>query len=108
MKNPYQVVYCQYNTEKAQLLGQLAHKENNHCLRNYSQPKYVFLVHPKSNKVEIARAIEKIYSEKNVTVVSVNTSPIPIKRKKRRKNMREGKTRKGKKAIVTLKEGNFL
>jgi large subunit ribosomal protein L23 len=65
--------------------------------------KYGFLVNPKSNKIEIAKAIEKKF---NVNVLSVKTINHPGKMKTQfRKSGRfVGKTSKYKKAIITLKE----
>lgn len=69
--------------------------------------KYGFVVNPRSNKVEIARAIEQKF---NVHVVSVKTLNHSGKTKTQfRKSGRfSGKTAKFKKAIVTLKEGETI
>lgn len=69
--------------------------------------KYGFLVNPKSNKIEIAKAIEKKF---DVHVVSVRTINHPGKMKTQfRKSGRfSGKTSKFKKAIVTLKKGETI
>ncbi len=69
--------------------------------------KYGFLVNPKSNKIEIAKAIEKRF---NVHVTSVRTINHPGKMKTQfRKSGRfTGKTAKFKKAIVSLKEGETI
>jgi len=69
--------------------------------------KYGFLVNPKSNKIEIAKAIEKKF---NVHVVSIRTINHPWKMKTQfRKSGRfTGKTSKFKKAIITLKEGEKI
>lgn len=69
--------------------------------------KYGFLVNPESNKIEIAKAIEKKF---NVHVVSVRTINHPGKTKTQfRKSGRfTGKTSKFKKAIVTLKQGETI
>jgi large subunit ribosomal protein L23 len=69
--------------------------------------KYGFLVNPGSNKIEIAKAIEKKF---NVHVVSVRTINHQGKTKTQfRKSGRfVGKTAKFKKAIVTLKEGETI
>jgi large subunit ribosomal protein L23 len=71
------------------------------------QGKYGFLVNPKSNKIEIAKAIEKRF---NVHVVSVRTINHPGKMKTqfRRSGRFTGKTAKYKKAIVSLKEGETI
>jgi len=68
-----------------------------------SQNQYVFKVFPRSNKIEIRKAIEEVYG---VKVVSVNIINVP------RKPRRLGKTmgwKKGfKKAIVKIKEGQKI
>lgn len=65
--------------------------------------KYTFIVDPRSNKVEIARAIEKIFK---VKVQKVNT--LTVRGKLRRQGRTSGMTPKRKKAIVTLKEGDTI
>ena len=69
--------------------------------------KYGFIVNPQSNKIEIAKAIEKKF---NVHVVSVRTINHPGKTKTqfRRSGRFTGKTPKFKKAIITLKEGEKI
>jgi large subunit ribosomal protein L23 len=69
--------------------------------------KYGFLVNPKSNKIEIAKAIEKKF---NVHVIDVKTINHPGKTKTqfRRSGRFTGKTARYKKAIVTLKEGETI
>lgn len=71
------------------------------------QGKYGFLVTPKANKIEIARAIEKKF---NVHVVDVKTISHPGKTKTqfRRSGRFTGKTPSYKKAIVTLKKGETI
>lgn len=65
-----------------------------------AQSKYVFVVAPGANKLQIKQAVEKTF---NVKVASVNVLNIPGKQKRfgRRIAMTPGK----KKAVVTLKEG---
>jgi large subunit ribosomal protein L23 len=73
-----------------------------------SQPgKYGFIVEPKSNKLQIAKAIEQKY---NVHVAEVKTINHPGKTKTQfRKSGRfSGKTPKFKKAIITLREGETI
>ncbi|MGA7721417.1 MAG: 50S ribosomal protein L23 [Ignavibacteriaceae bacterium] len=69
--------------------------------------KYGFLVNPNSNKIEIAKAIEKKF---NVHVESVRTINHPGKMKTQfRKSGRfTGKTAKYKKALITLKQGEKI
>jgi large subunit ribosomal protein L23 len=64
---------------------------------------YTFLVHPDANKTEIRQAIEEIW---DVKVVKVNT----INRKGKTKRFRfvEGRRPDGKRAVVTLAEGDRI
>ena len=66
-----------------------------------------FIVEKKANKVEIKKAVEKMY---NVTVDSVNTMIYGGKRKSRftKAGLVRGKTKSYKKAIITLHEGNVI
>lgn len=74
---------------------------------NIDQKKFGFLVNPKANKIEIAKAIEKKF---NVHVIDVKTINHPGKTKTqfRRSGRFVGKTSKFKKAIVSLKEGETI
>lgn len=65
--------------------------------------QYVFKVDPRSNKTEIKLAIEKIF---NVKVESIRT--VNVKPKKRRVGRYTGLTKRTKKAIVTLAEGQQI
>lgn len=70
-------------------------------------PRYTFLVHKDSNKVEIQKAIEKHYG---VNVKDVNTLINPSKRKSRstKRKVSVGLKPAYKKAIVTLTEGDSI
>ncbi len=59
--------------------------------------KYTFKVNKKATKIDIKRAVEKLF---NVKVVSVNT--ISVKGKEKRVGRYVGKTSDWKKAIVTI------
>ena len=76
-------------TEKASLLG----KEN----------KVVFEVAPRSNKVQIREAVQKLF---NVTVTNVNT--LLMRGKDRRMGRGYGKMQNWKKAVITLKAGDSI
>lgn len=65
--------------------------------------KYVFEVHPKANKIEIKKAIKKLYG---VTPLKVNI--VKIKGKPVRFRLTRGYTSPIKKAIITLKEGESI
>lgn len=65
--------------------------------------KYTFEVMPRTNKIEIKKAIEDVF---NVTVEQVNISSVKFKIK--RQGYNSGKTRTWKKAVVTLKEGDKI
>jgi len=72
-----------------------------------STGKYGFLVNPKANKIEIAKAIEKKF---NVHVESVRTINHPGKMKTqfRKAGRYTGRTSKFKKALITLKQGETI
>ena len=59
--------------------------------------KYTFKVNKKATKVEIAKAVEKLF---NVKVLKVNT--MTVKGKQKRVGVHTGKTSDWKKAIVTI------
>ncbi|GJM54815.1 MULTISPECIES: 50S ribosomal protein L23 [Coriobacteriales] len=65
--------------------------------------KYTFEVAGDAAKQEIASAVEQIF---NVKVVKVNT--MWVKPKNKRVRYAQGKTRRWKKAIVTLAEGDTI
>lgn len=106
VKSPFSVILSRHITEKSQVLERLHSAESNPCVRNCKAPKYVFIVHKKANKQEIARAVEEIYAERKIKVVSVNT--INAKPKLRRMRGRQGMRPGFKKAIVTLEPGDLI
>ncbi len=59
--------------------------------------KYTFQVNPKATKIEIARAVEKLF---DVKVLKVNT--VSVKGKEKRVGRYTGKTSDWKKAVVTI------
>ncbi|MDP4114511.1 MAG: 50S ribosomal protein L23 [Bacteroidota bacterium] len=69
--------------------------------------KYGFIVNVDSNKIDIAKAIEKRF---NVKVASVNTvrHPGKVKTQFRKGGRFTGRTSQFKKAIVTLKKGDKI
>jgi len=85
----YSVLKEPHITEKATFLE----KEN----------KYVFKVYPRSNKIEIKKAVEGLYGVSVSEVNIINVSP-----KKRRLGRTEGWKKGYKKAIVKLKEGQKI
>lgn len=105
-KSPFDVVISRHITEKANVLGQLRFNSSNPCVKKCDTPKYVFVVNKRANKREIAQAIEEIYSDRGVEVVSVNT--INVKPKACRLRGRPGVKSGFKKAIVTLKSGSSI
>lgn len=105
-KHAYSIIKSRYMTEKSAMLQNLKDASSNKSVRKCTSPKYVFLVDVKANKIEIARAVEEIYSEKKVKVIAVNT--IRVKPKQRRVRGNVGYTNAFKKAIVTLEEGDNL
>lgn len=105
-KDPYQIVKHQHVTEKSSVLQGLKNANSNPSLKRCESPKYVFVVDRKANKTDIAKAIEEIYSDKNIKVVAVNT--INVKPKARRVRGRPGMKPGFKKAVVTLEKGDSL
>ena len=69
--------------------------------------KYGFIVDRKANKVEIKKAVEKMYS---VTVEDVNTMNYLGKKKSRytKSKIITGRTASFKKAVVTVAEGDVI
>jgi large subunit ribosomal protein L23 len=65
--------------------------------------RYVFKISTKANKIEVRKAVEKVY---DVHVTSVNI--VKVKGKSRRQGRTVGKTSDWKKAIVTLKKGEKI
>jgi large subunit ribosomal protein L23 len=65
--------------------------------------QYTFMVDPRCNKSEIKDAVEHIF---DVKVTSVNT--MRTKGKPRRRGMTQGRTAQGKKAVITLSEGQSI
>ena len=105
-RDPYSIIKSRYLTEKATVLSNLSTAESNRCVKKCENPKVVFLVNKKANKQEIAKAIEKIYAEKNIKVLAVNT--ICVKPKARRVRGYLGNTSSFKKAIITLEKGDSI
>jgi large subunit ribosomal protein L23 len=105
-KNPYDVVLSRHITEKSRVLEQLRANASNPCVKRCETPKYVFIVHKRANKREIASAIEDIYSDKKIKVISVNT--VNTRPKARRMRGRPGIKPGFKKAIVTLEAGDTI
>ena len=106
MKNPYRIVKCRRVTEKSRVLENLQHSTSNRCTAKCKSPKAVFEVDLCANKAEIKQAVEEIYAEKKVKVVSVNTISIPSKW--RRVRGFAGKTARLKKAVVTFRPGDAI
>lgn len=106
--NPYQVIKSRYITEKASVLQGLKDSQSNRCVRRAENPKFVFLVDPKSNKQEIKSAVEEIYKDKHVRVVRVNTINVKPKQYRARGRMRPGRDTAMKKAVVTLAVGDSI
>lgn len=99
-KNPFHIITRRYVSEKSSVLQGLSKATNNPSVRRCKTPKYVFVVAPTATKREIAWALEEIYKEQQIRVISVNT--LKVKPKVRRMRGRIGKTAGFKKAIVTL------
>jgi len=89
MKEAHQIIRKPMVTEKS-----TRQKEEN---------QYVFEVMREANKVEIQKAIEKLFK---VKVLQVRTSNVLGKMK--RLGRKSGKRQDWKKAIITLKEGDRI
>lgn len=89
MSSPYQIIKKPLISEKGSIL-----REEN---------KYIFEVDKRANKIEIRKAVEKIYG---VKVTNVNT--LIQHGKRRRVRVAQGMTSDFKKAIVTLKQGELI
>jgi large subunit ribosomal protein L23 len=76
-------------------------------LKYTANRQYVFDVDPRANKIEIRRAIEKMF---DVNVVSIRTANVKGKIKTRftKSGIMRGRTPLKKKAFVTLKEGQAI
>lgn len=105
-KNPYHIIKHRHVTEKAMVLQELKNAKSNPSLARCDSPKYVFIVDKAANKSEIANALEEIYKNIGIKVVSVNT--INIKPKLRRVRGRLGAKSGFKKAVVTLEPKDNL
>jgi large subunit ribosomal protein L23 len=105
-KNPYHIIKHQHVTEKAKVLQELKNANSNPSVARCKSPKYVFIVDRKASKPEIASALEEIYKDLSIKVVSVNT--INVKAKPRRVRGRSGNTSAFKKAVVTLDKDDSL
>jgi len=90
MIHPREIIVAPIMTEKS---AQLRNEQNS----------YVFRVSINANKIEIKKAIEKIFS---VKVISVNT--IRMAGKPKRLGRYSGYRSDWKKAIVTLKAGDAI
>ena len=105
-KSSYSILLSRRATEKSRVLENLQHANSNPSLSRCKTPKVVFNVHPSANKQEIAQAVEEIYADKKVKVLSVNTAS--VKSRQRRVRGRLGWTSAGKKAIITLQPGSSI
>ena len=105
-QSPYAIIKNRRMTEKSRMLENLQNATSNASVKRCKTPKYVFDVEPQANKQEIAQALEEIYADKKIKVLSVNT--VTVKSKQRRVRGFLGNTSVGKKAIVTLAPGNSI
>lgn len=106
MKNPYEIVKRRRVTEKSRVLENLHNATSNKSLSRCKTPKVVFEVDLSANKSQIKRAVEMIYAEKNVKVMSVNTISIPSKQRRVRGHL--GMTSRLKKAVVSFRPGDVI
>lgn len=73
------------------------------AIKMMEEGKYLFEVHPKTNKIEIRQAITSLFG---VTVTKVNTINPPVKNK--RVGRFAGVKPTYKRAVITLKEGDRI
>jgi len=88
-RESYKIIKTPHVTEKATLLS--------------GKNQYIFKVWPRANKIEIKKAIEKIFGVEVRAVKIINVAP-----KKRRLGKIEGEMSGYKKAIVKIKEGQKI
>ena len=99
MPDLYQIIERPVVTEKA--------------LEANGQRRYVFVVHPDANKIQIRDAVQKLFTTPEgqpLVVTDVNTINVKGKTKRFRafRKVSVGKTAGYKKAIVTLAEGQSI
>ncbi|MEI6055713.1 MAG: 50S ribosomal protein L23 [Lentisphaerota bacterium] len=92
MFNPYSIVKTMLVSEKS-----LAQKDAG---------KYVFEIDKKATKIDVAHAVEAIYSGVKVKSVNVLIRPGKPKRMGKR-SPKQGYTSESKRAVVTLSEGTI-
>ncbi|MCS4302987.1 50S ribosomal protein L23 [Chryseobacterium pennae] len=68
---------------------------------------YSFLVNPKSNKIQIKKAVEAAYGVKVADVNTMIYAP-KVSSKYTKKGLQVGKTNKLKKAVIKLVEGDVI
>ncbi|MEM9847620.1 MAG: 50S ribosomal protein L23 [Bacteroidota bacterium] len=92
-------------TKKYILIKPIVSDKSEKLSENLNQ--YAFVVDKRANKIEIAKAVEEMYS---VGVESVNTAVMPSKVKSRytRSGMQKGRKAGYKKAYIKLVEGDEI
>ena len=90
MDNAFDIVLAPVVTEKCNALMQ--------------EKKYTFKVRRDANRIEIGKAVEKLF---NVKVKSVNVMNYTGKTKRVGRTMKSGKRPDWKRAVVTLAEGSI-
>lgn len=88
-KDAYRVLIKPVVSEKATFIGQFN--------------QYVFEVHPSTNKIVIKKAIQALYGVEPIKINIINVSGKSV-----RYGRNKGKTKRWKKAIVTLKQGQSI
>jgi large subunit ribosomal protein L23 len=92
---------------KVIIIKPLISEKSTKLAENTILNQYTFIVDKSANKIEIKKAVEAKFG---ITVVAVNTSVRPGKKKARVVKGRyvHGKTASIKKAYVTVAEGQFI
>lgn len=110
MRDPHTIIIKPHITEKS---ARLSYGDPMIMDEQQIQRSYTFIVAPKSNKIEIKRAIEAIYNagkkdkEDKVVVAKVRTISV-LGKTRRAGRMNKGRASGFKKAIVTLERGQML
>ena len=93
-KSPYSIILRPVITEKSAVLNSASKKSGS---------TVTFEVHPKANKIEIRKAIEKIFDVKVKSVQTLN-----YQGKIKRVLGRSGQQKSTKRAFVSLQPGNSI
>ena len=106
MTDPYSIIVRPVVTEKGTVLAQAPRPRSDFTLNQYT-----FEVTPQSTKGQIKQAVEQWWFETRrvrIKVTSVNTMTVRPKWRRTHGRQTYGRTRRWKKAVVTLQDGDSL